>query len=208
MYGYIYKITNKINNKIYIGKTKNSIHSRWVNHVWISNTKKQLTTKLHRAIHKYGVQNFIIEEIEKCLLEDLDKREIYWIKYLKSTDNSIGYNICRGGEGGTGGDHFKEHHHSLETREKMSLNRKGKFNSNYNNHWNQSDELKRLHSKLSSGKNNGMYGKHQSSETKEKIRNSKLNKCWVINKLGSKLIDKQFLDFYINQGYIKGRVLK
>ena len=94
--GYIYKITNKINNKCYIGQTERTIKIRWLEHIRPS--KYKLDLPLYRAISKYGVDNFLVEEIEECNNAILDEREIYWIKYFDSYRN--GYNCTEGGGGG------------------------------------------------------------------------------------------------------------
>lgn len=89
----IYKITNKINNKVYIGQSKD-VHRRFLEHI---NGKKNGTSVIHNAIEKYGVENFEIETIEKDI-ENYNEREKYWIDYYNSTDRRFGYNILEGGE--------------------------------------------------------------------------------------------------------------
>lgn len=91
--GYIYKITNNFNDKIYIGQTARDIDTRFAEHC--SETRGH--SRLHNAIQKYGWRNFKIEEIEKIPLSKLDEREIYWIKYYDSTNKEKGYNITKGG---------------------------------------------------------------------------------------------------------------
>lgn len=90
----IYKITNLINGKVYIGQTKD-IKRR------INEHQKQYASsrvsKIRNAINKYGIQNFKIEILEKDI-ENYNEREMYWISYYNSTDNSCGYNITIGGE--------------------------------------------------------------------------------------------------------------
>lgn len=102
----IYKITNKINNKIYIGKSIN-IKERWNEHIresllpeekWALN-KRGEQTPIHKAIRKYGKENFSFEVIEECSVEELNKKEIYWISLLNSSNREIGYNISFGGDG-------------------------------------------------------------------------------------------------------------
>lgn len=88
----IYKITNLINNKIYIGQSVNAKH-RWEQHV--SASKHNPRTIVDRAIKKYGEENFGVEVIEKT--EQYDERERYWITYYNSTNHDIGYNVCVGG---------------------------------------------------------------------------------------------------------------
>ena len=91
----IYKITNKINGKVYIGQSKN-ITTRWEahkNHARGSLKQSFITN----AMRKYGVENFVKEVLEKCKIEDLDERERYWIKYYDSTNREKGYNQSEGG---------------------------------------------------------------------------------------------------------------
>ena len=93
----IYKITNKINNKIYIGQSVN-IEQRFYTHCSDALYKAD-NNYFHNAIRKYGKENFYIEIIEECPEEELNDREIYWISKYNSTDTSIGYNSTLGGEG-------------------------------------------------------------------------------------------------------------
>ena len=89
-YGYIYKITNNINNKIYIGK---KVGNTFDETYWGSGTK------LKNAIKEFGIHNFTKEVIEWCSTMDiLRDRERYWIKCLNSRDPNIGYNIKKGRE--------------------------------------------------------------------------------------------------------------
>lgn len=94
MNGYIYKITNKVNNKIYIGQTRVNIEIRWKEHIRHSKYSKML---IHKAINKYGYNNFSIECLEICSLEDLDYKEEYYINIYNSTNKTIGYNVSLGG---------------------------------------------------------------------------------------------------------------
>jgi|ERR1035437_602545 group I intron endonuclease len=86
----IYKTTNLINDKIYVGKDA-------------TNDPKYLGSGfiLRRAIERYGKNNFKKETIEECnSLEELSQRELFWIDNLNSTNKKIGYNIAKGGLGG------------------------------------------------------------------------------------------------------------
>ncbi len=90
----IYKIWNRINNKIYVGLTTRLLIERWKEH--IKQSKGKHLSIIGRAIKKYGVENFYIEKIEECsTIEELIIREEYWIKKLDSINN--GYNILPGG---------------------------------------------------------------------------------------------------------------
>ena len=94
---YIYKITNNINGKIYIGKTSNTIEQRFKRHCLDSLKYKE--RPLYRAFNKYGISNFSIEQIEECSPEQASDREIYWIEYFGSF--KYGYNATKGGDGKT-----------------------------------------------------------------------------------------------------------
>lgn len=97
--GTIYKITNKINGKIYIGQTRRNESERWQQHIKSSkyNYCSDYNTILHQAIRKYGTENFEVQIIEKCDFSLLNSKEIYWIQYYDSQKN--GYNITNGGYG-------------------------------------------------------------------------------------------------------------
>ena len=97
MNGYIYKITNSINGKSYIGQTQKTIEERWKEHIKDSQKKMVRHRPLYSAINKHGIENFSIEQIEECPKEILSQREIYWIEYYHTYSN--GYNATLGGEG-------------------------------------------------------------------------------------------------------------
>lgn len=99
----VYKITNLVNGKIYIGKTSD-INTRWNKHVKIaSNQEDKAHQYLHRSINKYGAENFTIEKLESRLTEQESfNREIFWIKTLDSKNPNVGMNLTDGGEGATG----------------------------------------------------------------------------------------------------------
>ena len=113
---FIYKIKNLINNKIYIGKSK-------------YNDPKYLGSGLQitEAVKKYGRDNFIKEIIEECVDEIVNDREIFWITHYNSTNNKIGYNISRGGEGGTHYWRTLTDEQRKEHNKKISNGRKGKL---------------------------------------------------------------------------------
>lgn len=94
----IYKITNQINGKVYIGQSVN-IKKRWTDHIYYAKHEENKASRLYLAIRKYGLENFKFEVLEECSKELLDEREIYWIAYFDSTDRTKGYNFYRGGQG-------------------------------------------------------------------------------------------------------------
>lgn len=95
---YIYKITNIVNNKVYIGLTTISIEYRWGRHKTASkdiNNNKHL----YRAMRKYGIDKFKIEEIDSTDdFEKLGELERYYIKKYNSMNPDVGYNLTAGGE--------------------------------------------------------------------------------------------------------------
>ena len=96
----IYKITNLINNKCYIGQTIKTAEQRWKehqNHAFGSHPNDQNKT-LYKAIRKYGLENFTFEVLQDNIdtFEKLDKAEIYWIDYYNSFIK--GYNETFGGQ--------------------------------------------------------------------------------------------------------------
>lgn len=96
--GWIYKITNSVNDKMYIGKTVVGIEHRWNAHKKSFNNKnRKFKSKLYRAMECYGVEKFTIECIEECDDDIINERERYWIATLDTVKN--GYNIMYGGEG-------------------------------------------------------------------------------------------------------------
>ncbi len=100
MIGYIYKVTNKINEKIYIGQTIQSVKDRWYRHCGKPGiSKAELNTHFKRAILKYGKENFTVETIEVCDSTKLNDREKFYISYYNSYIN--GYNSTIGGQDGS-----------------------------------------------------------------------------------------------------------
>ena len=85
----IYKITNLINNKIYIGQSVD-IKRRWY---YYTNPPEVLDyrSKIISAIKKYGIKNFKFEVLEECAIEDLDKREYYYINFYDSSKKFLAY---------------------------------------------------------------------------------------------------------------------
>lgn len=88
----IYCIKNKLNSKLYIGKTKN-LYRRKYQHFGELNNNKHKNSHLQNAVNKYGISNFIFEVIEICDLESLSIREYYWINFYETYNRNKGYNI-------------------------------------------------------------------------------------------------------------------
>lgn len=153
----IYKVTNLINNKIYIGQDSKNKQNYFGSGKIIK-----------KAINKYGIENFKKEILEICSnVDELNQAEKYWIEKLNSTNPDIGYNISFGGQSGW----MLGLRHSDETKKSYSINRVGKLLGDKNGMYGKthSSESKKKMSRPKSGKDNGMYGKKHSDETKKKI---------------------------------------
>lgn len=136
----IYCIQNEIDQKMYIGKSKN-IYSRIQSHIYALNIKSNDENRhLINAWHKYGSENFKYFVIEYLEFNEnlLKERELYWIQFYNTLDRSIGYNLRLDSE-------TKMVVHE-ETRKKLSEANSGKKNPNYNNKW--SNEKKKKMSEL------------------------------------------------------------
>lgn len=95
--GYIYLITNLLNNKKYVGQTIKKPEDRWKEHIFRGTSNKwYMTSIITKAIHKYGANNFDFKVIEECKNDLLNEREEYWIQYYDTFNN--GYNSTRGGQ--------------------------------------------------------------------------------------------------------------
>lgn len=182
-YGYIYKTTNLINNKIYIGQ-----HIGKFNNNYLGSGRK-----IGQAIKNYGKNNFKVEFLISAKNKfSLDKLEKYYIKeYRKKIDNALIYNIS---DGGFSIGPFK---HTEETKKKMSLSRMGhSVSKETRKKIGKANSIalkgKSLKHKIdcsccvcrakrgetkeqNKGQNNGMFGKHykHTEKTKEKIRKTK-----------------------------------
>lgn len=142
----IYKITNLVNSKIYIGQSIN-IFSRWGYHRRALNNNKHVNKHLQRAWNQYGEQNFVFSIVLECNYEDLNKYESYYILKYRSYDPLFGYNKTFGGEGEIPTE---------EIRQKKSLKFRGKNNPMYGR----------------CGELNPVYGKPKSQETIQKLRDA------------------------------------
>ena len=153
-YGIIYKITNTVNDKIYIGQTITSLKSRWQSHV--SSAKCNKPWVICSAIRKYGEENFKIEQIDiahsKVELDDLE------IKYIK--DLTPHYNMCAGG-GGLGSP-------SNEVRKKISDKLKGRV---FTKERSEKQSIRQL-------------GRVLSDETKLKIKNAQIGRIYPNRQTG------------------------
>ena len=172
MYGIVYKATNLINNKVYIGYTTNKLEERIKQHF----SKVGDGCYFHNALGKYGKENFQWDIIDYAdTAEELSEKEAYWIDYYQSfTDKNKGYNSTSGGEVSKKmsedvrrkiSDGNKGKVLSEEAREKISKALTGRIVS---------EETKKKRSIALMGENNPMYGKKLTDEQKKKIGQASL----------------------------------
>lgn len=163
--GGVYKIENTVNNKVYIGQTQN-FKNRWKKHISALDNNRHCNEHLQSAWNKYGKESFTFSIVEKCK-ENIDEREIYWIARYNSADRKFGYNIALGGSVPMLG-----RHHSEETKQKISLARKGQpspmrgipMSEEAKKHMSESAILR-----CQRCKPKGMLGMHHTNESKHKI---------------------------------------
>lgn len=148
----IYKATNKINGKIYIGQTVRTLGAR------ISDHFRSTVGRFPRALRKYGLDNFDFSVVESCESKEvMNERERYWISFF-SSNGSEGYNLTEGGENPPSQKGVKR---SEETKLKL----RGLRNSLGTK---RSDEMKNRLAEAMAGNKNS-FGHKRSDETKEKM---------------------------------------
>ena len=224
MYGYVYKTTNLVNGKIYVGQHKAQT---------FTDSYKGSGKYLWRAIEKYGWDNFVVEFIESAeSKQELNELEVKWIEKFDARNQQIGYNISKGGEtwsynwkGRPFSDSHCRHisealkgkHPTLEQRIKMSNSRKGKkFSEEHKRHMsenfkkNYTDERRRKLSIAGKGRKMGSMSEEQkiriSNTLKEKLKDNGTTKgrLWVTNGREKRLIEPKFLNEYLSNGFVKG----
>lgn len=175
IYGIVYKATNKIDGRIYIGQTAQSLHRRRKAH---ENLSGRSSAYFHRALAKHGIENFSWEVLESCdTKENLHSREIFWITHLGSMA-PFGYNSAEGGKGGA----YSEAHRkriseamkgrvrSEETRRKLSEANKGRVLS--------AERIAQMKI-VELGEKNHFFGKSHTPEAKRKIGEKSKNRNWA-----------------------------
>lgn len=164
IYGIIYKATNKVNGKMYIGQTVQPLNRRICGH--ISRSLNKDSSYFHRAINRYGKENFEWEIIAECnSLEELNIAEIEMIK--KHNLFESGYNLDFGGKGSIGFKHLEK------TKKKMSESHMGEKNHNYGKVFTKEHKEKLSNSHKDKiclrGKESPIYGRKLSDSHKRKI---------------------------------------
>ena len=174
----IYKVMNKINNRMYIGQTTRTLDERQRDH--FADVRRGSATYFHNALRKYGAENFDWSVIDEAANEqELNEKERYWISFYKS----CAYNIAKGGDGGSGPKTEETRRkmsasrkgivYSEETRRKLRIANTGKVRSAEMNQKNRERQLGKVLSEETRQKMSASrLGKHHSEETKRKIAES------------------------------------
>jgi hypothetical protein len=192
----IYKTTNLVNGKIYIGKDVKSRPNYLGSGI-----------RLKNAIIKYSRDNFNKEILEDNIIDKqhLSQREIYWIEYYKSNDREIGYNLTKGGEGGDTTTNNPNREEIIKKRKGLAAWNKGlvgflvgEKNGNYGN----PTGFKGNKTSFKSGELHPMYNKKQSNDHKTKrVESRKIN--GTANKNGSEKRKKIILQYDLQNNFIK-----
>lgn len=164
----VYSIVNNINNKRYIGLTKNQYMRRIKSHINQLNSNKHTNKHLQYAWNKYKSESFSFEILEECAsLDEIMYLEKYYIKWFNSMDSKFGYNETSGGE-----SPFL----SGNTKQRMTDNMLGKYRGKDNPFYGKShtQETKQILSKNLKDKENPFKNKKHTEYSKLKIRISKL----------------------------------
>lgn len=201
----IYKATNKINGKFYIGMTTQSLNDRKSQHKYCSNKNNKRKTYFNKAIKKYGFDNFEWEIIDESItLEDLREKEIFHIDSTSANVIGIGYNITSGGDGNSlfgelNGMWGKTH--SPETLKKQSEVKKGKYKGKDNPNYGNGDKIR--------GEKNVMWGKTHNPEARKKISDARKRTARpvIIDGVYYRSIREASSSLKIPYGTIYGRVM-
>lgn len=187
VYGVIYKITNKVNGKVYIGQTTLGFDRRYGYDIYNNTHNIHLKT----SIMKYGINFFEIIKVFDIAFsqKELDIKEDFWINFYNSLDRNFGYNKRNGGNGGKLCE---------ETRKKISESMRGRYKGEKNPQWGKRGKLSprwgrkftlETRMKLSEARKNIIYteesrlkmseshkGKKHSEETKKKMSKARKGK--------------------------------
>jgi group I intron endonuclease len=169
----IYKITNNVNSKVYIGVTEN-FTKRKREHISAAKTSHKV---LYRAMRKYGIDAFSFEIIEETSDR---KRECFFISEYKSTDMNFGYNLTNGGEGTPGfipTDEARESMRQAKLGKKLSSDHKRKIGESGKGRVFTSETKTKISQKLKGNKN--FEGKSFSPEVIRHLSNLKA-KTWNV----------------------------
>ena len=126
----IYKIVNTIDDKIYVGRSKN-VYKRVRAHKCDLRKNRHGNQYLQNSWNKYGEENFMWEVIELCSLDIISERESYWIKELNTLDRDCGYNIEERDLQNRYTEEYKQHLSKLQKVNMLAYHEKQRTNGKY-----------------------------------------------------------------------------
>lgn len=180
----IYKVTNIVNGKIYIGQTSRTLSRRKIEHINQAQNNSRNCRYFHSALLKYGFDNFTWEVL--CSMDNIESLNLKEVEYIKEYNSfgENGYNLCNGGNSNVGYKHsdetilkMKQRRHSENSKSKLSLAHFGKVLSESTK-----DKIRQIN-----------IGKKASVETKSKMSASLKGKgtkhiiCVELNKVFTSL---------------------
>jgi group I intron endonuclease len=222
--GLVYRVTNTLNGKVYIGKTTVPLLRRWTQHV--SSAKKGVNSRLYNAIRKYGVKSFDMQVIDTTTNSgELSRLEQDWIIRLNSRNPDIGYNITPGGDGaGAGPDN--------PNYGKPGPNRGRKFPPEFGEKISKAKKGNKVSEQARQNIIRGLTGRIPTEATREKLAQGKLgalnpswkkphsaawkrqngkrfrDRVWVSclgTPLETKRVKSSELQQYLEKGWVQGR---
>lgn len=215
VYGVIYKITNILNNKSYIGRKKlykgkyNDLHNYFGSGIHIKN-----------AIKKYGIENFKKEYLDVAYSdEELDLKEMYYIEKYNTLKE--GYNSTKGGEHFRGefsdnelrkqkiSEWSKSFWGNEENRKKLIEKRIGKKRSEFTKkQMSESAKKSWTEERKKKASESGNYVRHFDEETKKRIGETLKTLITINNGVEERRVSESELENYLSQGFIKGGLPK
>lgn len=188
MYGYIYKTTNLLNNKFYIGQKKSD---RFLAEDYLGSGRR-----LRAAIDKYGAESFFTELIDTAESKyELDQKELYWIDFLDARNPDIAYNIAKGGDGGDTGHSYKGMPGRIQSeaeRQKRSESLKKAYREG-------------RHLTILSDESRSIMSQKAKSRKKSKDFTTAGRKA-INNGIINKLVFEHELEKYLQEGWIQGKI--
>ena len=206
----IYKFTNKLDRKVYIGQSVN-IKKRYRAHINRINDNSYF----HNALKKYGIENFDFDVLIECSREALNYWEKFYIRYYYSNHHDYGYNETEGGTLKLSEESIKK---GVETRkerykndptytENMSFSQKRRF-EDPNERYKCGNATRGKHPwnyGLKGTNSSWLKDKELPQYLKDNLHEKHMNRIWVTNGNIDKQIYKEELDIYIELGYKRGR---
>ena len=235
MYGYIYETTNLINGKKYIGKHKSNKFDynyygsgiglkKALNKYGKENFKVIILEKIQTNQKDLDLKEIYYIEKYNAVKDKNYYNQSYgaenegWAGYNKAAKEK-NYNSFKGKHhtketklkiSKKRKEYYKKYGFPEETRKKISKANKGKVVSEETKQKMRNHKFTKEHrekiSKAQSGKNNSMYGKHLSKNVKKHLSEIRKNRIWINNNINEKWINKDEINIYFAQGFVKGRL--